>query len=396
MTRVVLVRCTSYDDSEVKSAMLRGIDLMGGAGKFARAGERILLKPNLLAADPPEKCSATHPAVLRAACRIFAETGARVSYGDSPARGSSLHAATQAGMQQVAEEEGIHLDDFQTVVEVSHSEGRQNKKFSLAKAVVEADGLISLPKFKTHALEKITGGVKNQFGCVPGFLKAEFHAKLTNAAEFGRMLADLTNLIRPRLYILDAVYAMEGNGPRTGNPRKMGLLILSADPVALDATACRLIDVDPLLIPTITYGQEFGCGTYQEQEIELLGDPFDEFYCPDFDVDRGPIDKYVPGSGSMLAVALMAVIRTKAGNRLFDKLVITKPKIRASMCVKCGVCVQICPTRPKSVDWVYGDKSRPPRHDYKRCIRCYCCQETCPEGAIIVKKPLLRKVFFNY
>ena len=396
MAKVVLIRCTSYDPGEVETAIRRGIDLLGGVDRFVREGERILLKPNLLAADAPEQCTTTHPSVFRAACRIFKQAGARVSYGDSPGRGSSAHVAASAGLQEVAAEEGVPLGDFQTVVEVSHKEGRQNKKFPLAKAVVESDGLISLPKFKTHALEKITGGVKNQFGCVPGFLKAEFHAKLTNAVEFGRMLVDLTMLVHPRLYILDAVYAMEGNGPRSGNPRKMDLLMLSEDPVALDATACRLIHVDPQLIPTITYGQEFGCGTFQEGEIRLLGDPFEEFICPDFDVDRGRIEKYVSGSGSKLAVVLLALIKTRAGSKFFDNLLITKPKIDESKCVKCGVCVQICPTRPKSVDWVDGDKSRPPRHDYDRCIRCFCCQETCPEGAIFVKKPLLRKIFVNY
>ncbi|MEE9307891.1 MAG: DUF362 domain-containing protein [Spirochaetia bacterium] len=393
MAEVVLVRCTSYDNHEVEGAIRRGIDLLGGVKRFAKKGERILLKPNLLAADPPEKCTTTHPAVFGAVCRIFKETGARVSYGDSPGRGSSASVATQAGLHDVAVEEGIPLDDFQTVVEVSHKEGRQNKKFSLAKAVVDANGVISLPKLKSHALEKITGGVKNQFGCVPGFLKAEFHAKLTNAFEFGRMLVDLTNLVRPRLYILDAVYAMEGNGPRSGNPRKMNLLMLSDDPVAIDATACRLIDVDPELIPTIVYGQEFGCGTYLEEEIQLSGDPFQEFVCPDFDIDRGPIEKYVSGSGSKLAVVLLAIIKTKVGARLFDNLLISKPQIDASKCLKCGICIQICPTQPKSIDWVDGDKSQPPRHDYNRCIRCFCCQETCPEGAIFVKKPLLRKIF---
>ncbi len=396
MAEVVLIRCASYDNHEVEGAIRRGIDLLGGVKRFAKKGERILLKPNLLAADPPEKCTTTHPAVFRAVCRIFKETGARVSYGDSPGRGSSASVATQAGLHDVAVEEGIPLDDFQTVVEVSHKEGRQNKKFSLAKAVVDADGVISLPKFKSHALEKITGGVKNQFGCVPGFLKAEFHAKLTNAFEFGRMLVDLTNLIHPRLYILDAVYTMEGNGPRSGNPRKMNLLMLSDDPVAIDATACRLIDVDPELIPTIVYGQEFGCGTYLEEEIQLSGDPFQEFVCTDFDIDRGPIDKHVSGSGSKLAVVLFAIIKTKAGARLLDNLLISKPQIDASKCVKCGICIQICPTQPKSIDWVNGDKSQPPRHDYNRCIRCFCCQETCPGGAIFVKKPLLRKIFGKY
>jgi len=93
---------------------------------------------------------------------------------------------------------------------------------------------------------------------------------------------------------------------------------------------------------------------------------------------------------------LLAIIKTKAGARLFDNLLISKPRIDASKCLKCGICIQICPIQPKSIDWVDGDKSQTPRHDHKRCIRCFCCQETCPEGAIFVKKPLLRKIFGKY
>ena len=137
MAEVALVRCSSYDYHEVETALRRGIELLGGVTKFAGKGERILLKPNLLAADPPERCTTTPPAVFKAACRIFKEAGARVSYGDSPARGSAAGVASQAGLQDVASAEGVPLDDFQTAVEVSYKDGRQNKRFLLAKAVVE-------------------------------------------------------------------------------------------------------------------------------------------------------------------------------------------------------------------------------------------------------------------
>ena len=195
---------------------------------------------------------------------------------------------------------------------------------------------------------------------------------------------------------MDGVYGMEGNGPRSGTCRKMNVLLLSADPIALDATVCRLINLDPELVPTIRYGEQFGCGTAQEEQIRLLGDPFSALFCKDFKVDRRLTYKYVSGSGSRLAKVMIAINKTKLGNRLIDSLFVSKPALEPSKCVRCGVCIQICPTVPKSIDWIDGDKSRAPRHDHRRCIRCFCCQETCPEGAIFVKTPPLRNLLVGY
>jgi uncharacterized protein (DUF362 family)/ferredoxin len=391
MPDVVLIRCASYDAQAVEEALRRGIGLLGGAERFAGKAERILLKPSLLAADPPERGTATHPAVFRAACRIFKETGARVSYGDSPAQGSPLAAARRAGLHEVAVTEGVPLADFVTPVEVRHAVGRQNRRFVIARAVAEADGLISLPKLKTHGLMRVTGCVKNQFGCVPGFLKAEFHARLPDASSFARMLVDLNSLVAPRLYILDGVYGMEGNGPRNGSCRKMNILLLSDDPVALDATLCRLIDLDPQLVPTIVHGEELGCWTAREDRIRLLGDSFPLPSWPDFAANRDPLRQGSRG-GSPLAKALIAVTGTKPGRRLTERLFLAKPSLDASLCTRCGTCIQICPLDPKAIAWPEGDTRRAPRHDRRRCIRCFCCQETCPTGAISIKHTPLRNL----
>jgi uncharacterized protein (DUF362 family) len=230
MSKVALIRCESYELDAIRPAMRKGLGLLGGAGRFAKTGEKILLKVNLLSGEPPEKCVTTHPAVLRAAAELFKLTGARLLYGDSPAFGSTISAARKAGMTEPAKEAGIELADFGKGEPVSFTEGRQNKNFVIAKPVLESDGIISLPKLKTHAFLKFTGCIKNQFGCVPGILKAEFHVKLQNANDFAKMLVDLDRLVRPRLYIMDAVYAMEGNGPHGGTPRKMGLLMFLGRP----------------------------------------------------------------------------------------------------------------------------------------------------------------------
>jgi len=360
----------------VKAAVERGMGLLGGVESFAQRGEKILLKPNLLSAAPPEKCVITHPSVFRAVAEAFIASGAEVSYGDSPAIGSTAGTAKKAGLQAVAEALNIGLADFKTGVEIFFEEGRQNRKFVIAKGVLDCDGVVSLPKLKTHGLEKFTGCVKNQFGCIPGVLKGEYHVKLPDAWDFGKMLVDLNRFVGPRLYIMDGIEAMEGNGPRSGRPRRMNMLLFSEDPVALDATVLRLIGLNPEYVPTTKFGSEFGAGTYNEKEIELVGDNFDDFKIPDFDIDKTPAaNRNESGFARFM------------GNRLVPRPVIVKEK-----CVTCGICVTMCPARPKAVDWFDGDESKPPTYNYDSCIRCYCCQEVCPEGAVELKAPFIRKL----
>ena len=377
MSKVALVRCESYEYGEVRSAVQRGIDLLGGARAFAKKDEKILLKVNLLVGDAPEKCVNTHPSVLRAVAEIFKAAGARVAYGDSPAVGTARAASRKIGMDAAADEAGIELKEFQPGQEVHFPEGLQNKRFTIARAVLESDGIVSLPKLKAHGMQKFTGCVKNQFGCIPGLLKGEFHVRTPDAYAFARMLVDLDRLVHPRLYVMDGITAMEGNGPRGGTPKKMNVVLFSEDPIAVDATVCRMIDLDPLLVPTIAFGQTAGRGTHEKENIELLGDDFDSFRCRDFVIDRAPIKPY----------------REKGLLRFASNRLVPKPVIDREKCIRCGLCVTVCPAKPKAVDWQNGDRTQPPVHDYRICIRCYCCQELCPEKAIALTKPLLRRMF---
>lgn len=377
MSKVAIVYCGSYEYKEVKKAVERGFALLGGSSLFVRPNEKILLKPNWLSADPPEKCVATHPAVFKAVSEVLQSAGASLSYGDSPAFHSPETAAKRTGISAIAEELKIPLADFKFGKVVHFNEGQQNKKFTIANAVLDNDGLISLPKMKTHGFQRITGAIKNQFGCIPGALKGEFHVKVPDAYEFAKMLIDLNAYVHPRLYVMDGIMAMEGNGPKGGNPKKMNVLLFSTDPIALDATECRLMNLDPALVLTNKAGMEMGAGTYLEKEIELLGDPIEKFIALDFDVNRKPEKPF-----------------KKSGGIQFVKNAITaRPYIVAERCIKCGVCVNMCPVDPKAVNWHDGNKNNPPSYKYDRCIRCYCCQELCPEGAIRIKQPFIRRIF---
>jgi uncharacterized protein (DUF362 family)/Pyruvate/2-oxoacid:ferredoxin oxidoreductase delta subunit len=377
MSKVAILRCESYDYNTVKESVSRGLELLGGISQFCKPGQKLLLKPNLLIGDPPEKCTTTHPSVFKAASELFLATGAKVSYGDSPSFGSCSAAAKKAGIAEVAEELNIPEADFKNGKEIFFEKGVQNKKFTIAKAILENDVIISLPKLKTHALEKMTGCVKNQFGCIPGVLKGEYHVKVPDAKDFAKMLVDLNNFVNPSLYIMDGIIAMEGNGPRGGNTVQMNIILMSTDPIALDATVCRLVNIDPEFVPTTVYGMKTGAGTWKENEIELLGDDINKFINNKFDIVRKPVKPY----------------KTLGLMRFFNNRLVPKPVIDEKQCVKCGVCVNMCPTQPKAVDWFNG-KNSAPTYNYKDCIRCYCCQELCPEGVITLKTPFLRK-FIN-
>jgi len=375
-SKVALVQCGSYEPDEVRQAVSKGLELIGGAGAFVKPGEKILLKVNLLVGDFPEKCVNTHPNVFRAVAELFADEGAILQYGDSPGHGTPLAAAKKSGIAEAAKELNIELADFKDGREVFFEEGNQNKKFFIANGILDSDGVISLPKMKTHGLERFTGAVKNQFGCVVGIRKGEFHVKLPDATDFAKMLVDLNSFVKPRLYIMDGIVAMEGNGPRGGTPRPMNVLLFSTDPIALDATASRLINLNPLFVPTTLVGAETGAGNYKEEDIEIVGDVLKNFICMDFNLERSPVKTVKKG---------------KMMQFLNDRLV-PKPFILIEKCTQCGTCVNSCPVEGKAVNWADGDKTKAPVYDYSKCIKCYCCQEMCPESAIILKDPIIIKV----
>ena len=165
------------------------------------------------------------------------------------------------------------------------------------------------------------------------------------------------------------LFRSEGNGPMNGDPKKMNVLLLSADPIALDATVCRLVDLKPEYSFTISIGMQAGHGTYLDSEITLLGDSPDGLIARDFNVNRNPISNLLRDS----------LFGYKSDEGL------SKPFITDDKCLRCGVCIEVCPISPKAVDWRCGDNTQPPVYDYSKCIRCFCCQELCPHGAIVVK-----------
>jgi len=373
---VAIVRCESYDHNSVKEAIKTGFELLGGVSNFFRKDEKVLLKPNILSGDSPVKCIGPHPLVFRAIAEEISQTKAHISFGDSPGFGSPAGNARKAGFLDIADAMDIPFADFDNAVSMQNPDGKLINRFEIAKGVAESDGLVSISKLKTHALTRITGAIKNQFGCIPGPRKAEFHSVMPNAIQFSTMLVDLNLLLKPRIYIMDGIMAMEGNGPRNGDPIAMHVLLFSTDPVALDSTVCTLIDLDKHLVETIMIGEKNGLGT--GSEIAYVGDDIDTFINKKFRVNRSSVP--TTEDTSFLSASFMR------------KYTAPQPTIKPENCTRCGTCVNVCPADPKALSWNGKGHENPPQYDYSKCIRCYCCQELCPENAIYVKIPLLGRL----
>ena len=375
---VALVPLDTYDQLQVDEAVRQGVALLGGLAQFVRPEESILLKPNLLGSALPQKAVTTHPAVFAAVARLLREAGCtHLSYGDSPGNPTATprKVAVSSGIAEAAARFDIPLADFDHGASVSFPQGQAAHGFFLCNGVRDADAVINLPKMKTHALERITGAVKNLYGCIFSVNKAAGHARHPSSEAFANMLCDLHLCVKPRLHILDGIVAMEGNGPTSGVPKAMNVLLFSADPVALDSVFAALVSLDPAAVPTCVSGAQRGLGVMAAEDILVrtpagdcsVADAAARYGKPDFDVFRGVMKKHFLTKLLPLLPWLQA-----------------RPQVDLHKCVACGICQEACPVPEKAVHSGHGQKAR---YDYHKCIRCYCCQEMCPAKAISVRQP---------
>src|SRR4030043_601974 len=229
---VSIVKCQNYDEEKVLSALRQSIDLIGGIQNFVKKGSRVLLKPNLLYGKNPEKAVTPHPSVVRGMIQIVREAGGVPCIGDSPSVGSLTKTAEKAGIKAVADEMKCPLMEFDKPMLLPEGGGKIFRQLEIDRSVLEADVIINLPKWKTHAQMLLTLGVKNLFGCIPGPRKALWHLKAgADQKAFAQMLIDLYQIIQPSLTILDGIVGMDGNGPGSGDPIQLGLILASRDPL---------------------------------------------------------------------------------------------------------------------------------------------------------------------
>jgi uncharacterized protein (DUF362 family)/Pyruvate/2-oxoacid:ferredoxin oxidoreductase delta subunit len=360
---VSIVKCDDYDESNVMSALRQSIDLIGGIHTFVKRGSHVLLKPNLLFGKSPEKAVTTHPSILRGMIAMVREAGGVPSIGDSPSVGSLTWTAERAGVKAVADAMECPLVEFNRPVYPPAAGGKTFKQLEVDRAVLEADVIINLPKWKTHAQMLLTLGVKNLFGCIPGSRKPLWHLKAGDDRRiFARILFDIYQAVRPSLTVLDGVVGMEGNGPNSGRPIPIGLMMASGDSLSLDQVVCDLLGISREFLLTNRVAFEQGIG---KDPIEVLGESVEDVMISNFQFPTlSQIDWGLPGFLS----------------RALKNALTARPVIDEEVCKSCDQCAEICP--PKAL----ARSEEELVFDYGKCIRCLCCLEVCPEGAISVKQ----------
>ncbi|MFP3871335.1 MAG: DUF362 domain-containing protein [Candidatus Aenigmatarchaeota archaeon] len=353
---VFIDRCSDYRDAQ--EVIQEAFTALGGLDKFVKDGERILLKPNLLKGSPPKEAVVTHPDFILAVIRVLEQKDVDILVGDSPAGPMSERRLKKfykkAGWLRIEEETRARLN-YNTEMKVRKNEDTETKKsFNFIEIVDEVDGIINLPKLKTHSLTVFTGAVKNLFGLIHGLTKAADHGQFQKLNRFGRLLLDINEAVDTRLTLMDGILAMEGNGPSGGSPIRVNSVLASESAIACDYAACELVNIPIQKVPTlIEDDRDF-------EQIEYIKRRPSSFEVS-FDYPSGGSTPYrIPNFIS----------------GLFSNFFLDRPTLDKDRCIKCWECENICP------EDAISRKRYGPKISWFKCIRCYSCTEVCPEEAL--------------
>lgn len=361
----IIIKQSDYIYKNLKRQFFEIVDALHK--NIIKKDSLVLIKPNLLSPFTPEKAIITHPLVVKAAAEYVLEKGGRPQISDSPAIGSFEKILGISGIKSDLEGLGVELKEFKKSVKVDI--GKPFGEIDIAEDVFKADVIINLPKLKTHTHMLLTLGVKNLFGCVVGMKKPEWHFKAgVNREFFAKLLVLLYKAISPQITIIDGILAMEGQGPgKRGTPRHLGILIGSNSGIALDNFVCKMLGIPPDSLLTNRIAKDLGL---IDGDTEVLGD--------------------IP---KVKDFKLPAITPLVFGPRMLHgymrRHLVQRPVCDKKLCTLCAKCKKYCPANAISF------KNKKISFDYDKCIRCYCCIEICPQGALYAKETNTGKIFRN-
>ncbi|MFI3253792.1 MAG: DUF362 domain-containing protein [Eubacteriales bacterium] len=371
---VYFASCSGYEQEEV----VQKIETLFSQLEVENmTGKKILLKPNLLSKSSPEKAITTHPEVVRGVIIACKKRGATdIMIADSagglynPKQSKGLYQG--CGIEKIALEEGVRLYTDCQWKDVPCT-GEKVSGFKILEPVLEADIFINLPKCKTHSMMGMTAACKNLFGCIPGLDKSQWHTRFPQKEDFGAMLVDLFQLIPPSFSILDGILAMEGDGPGSGTPRSLGLLMASCDSLGLDLALAEMMG-----FPKIAYLEAAKKrGICAEQFDPSLAQGESALFAP---ISHWVLPKsYEKGASSDTTFSQFLPKAFRPLGKRIEASLAPRPVVLPSLCVGCKKCAEIC---SKDAIIFQGNQAKIKKKD---CISCFCCHEVCPVKAIEIK-----------
>ena len=334
------------------------------AGNLVTPGKVVVIKPNFLAPAAPETAILTHPLVVKAVVEYVLEKGAKAVISDSQAVGSFSRILKTGGFAGALDGLDVEFREFRKSVPVDI--GEPFGKVEMAAEALDAEVLINLPKLKTHCQMLLTLGVKNLFGCIVGLRKPEWHLRAgVDRDMFAKLLVRIHSVVRPSVTLLDGILAMQGQGPgRSGKPRELNVLMASDSALALDMAVCQMLGLRPDDLPTNRMAARMG----------LVPEFTIEGHLPIIDDFRLPL-------------MIPLVFGPRRFHKFIRKHVTQRPAVNEGLCRSCGECSRYCPALAITPERTYVV------FDYDKCIRCYCCIEVCPYGALETKETLSGRLF---
>lgn len=244
---------------------------LGGMGQFVKAGDKVVIKPNMGWDRKPEQAANTNPLVVMALAKEALQAGAgKVLIFDrscNEARRCYANSGIQAALAGL-DDRRLKIDhmDNRKFVPVQIARGKSLTSWEIYKDALDADCYINVPVAKHHGLSRLTLGLKNSMGVIGGN-RGDMHRDL------GQKLADLATVVRPKLTVIDATRILLRNGPQGGDlndVKQLDTLIASADPVAADAYATTLFDLQPADIDSTVAAYNMGLGEMDLAKIKVL------------------------------------------------------------------------------------------------------------------------------
>lgn len=378
--KVYAINCKDYEDNNIDKA-LKKLLLDNHLLDFVYKGCVVAIKTNLVASSKPESAIITNPSVLKGLCKILVNKGANVIIGDSPGGlyneavlNSSYHKTTLNKLEN--DNVKLNHDFSQEVVKTPYL--KVVKNLDCCKYLLKADFIINCCKMKTHGMMSLSAAVKNMFGSVPGTLKLEYHYRYNNHVDFANMLIDIQEFYKCKLHLVDAITAMEGNGPTMGTPRNVNLLLASEKPYNLDIVCAKLMNLDINQVVTIKEAINRNLCVDDFSKVDINFD-ITPYIVKDFkNIEHQDTIEFYGSKDNGFFKRLLGKIATK--------VLILRPKANKKQCIGCQKCANICPAKAITM------KNKKPNIDKKKCIRCFCCQEFCPVGAMKTHKTFLAKI----